>query len=540
MLALRISLIATLILAMSACAGGGGSNKGGTSTESPRILSVPSTTATVGAIYRYDCTAIGTPSPTLSFSGLPSWMMSDSRTIWGTPQAQHIGSAGPITVTADNGTGSVATQIFSITVSGIGGTGSAPQITSSPGTTATVGFLYEYNIVTTGSPAPTLGAMNLPAWLSLSGTTLSGTPAAGDVGQTPPMTITASNGTAPDATQSFAIDVDPAPTGPVLSFSGSTTLTEGDAGGMLGSVDVILTPGTQTPLPTVSVDYATSDGTALETDDYIATSGTLSFSPGQTTKTITFYLIADQVYEPDETFTITLSNPVNATIQQAARVLTIVNDDAPPQGEIITAASRSFREPTSGTSMETLYVGLMQANPGTITVDYTTSGGSASSPADYSAVGGTLTFMPGELTKFIDVVLVGDSVAESDETFTFTLSNPTNATIATPSSTVTIKDSTNLQTEIWMWGDNTQGSAGTGDKQLLSFPLHVIPQFNNTIQILEHRSATIALLEDGTLWSWGRNHLGQLGDPNAGMERLTPGRVQGLSNIVEISTGLGM
>jgi len=90
MLALRITLIATLILALSACAGGGGnSNKGGSSTESPRILSVPSTAATVGAIYRYDCTAIGTPSPTLSFSGLPSWMMSDSRTIWGTPQAQR-------------------------------------------------------------------------------------------------------------------------------------------------------------------------------------------------------------------------------------------------------------------------------------------------------------------------------------------------------------------------------------------------------------------------------------------------------------------
>src|SRR6185295_6298367 len=65
---------------------------------------------------------------------------------------------------------------------------------------------------------------------------------------------------------------------------------------------------------TVSVSYATADGTAIAGTDYNAASGVLTFNPGQTTQTINVQAKGDTLDELDETFTLTLSNPINATI----------------------------------------------------------------------------------------------------------------------------------------------------------------------------------------------------------------------------------
>lgn len=260
--------IATLCLAACPIDSGGGGSSGPSGTQ-PRIVSVPPTSATAGALYRYQPTVTGNPTPTVDVGGFPGWLVWDGTALSGTPSAGDVGTTPQIAVSASNGIGEDAQQTLSIAVvpNGGGGGGGAPQITSTANTSATVGVLYEYNISTTGSPAPVLSQMNAPAWLSLNGATLSGTPAAGDVGSTPQITLTATNGVSPDASQSFSITVAPAPSSPVLTFGGSAMPTEGDAGGMLASVEVVLNPRTQTPVPTVSVDYATSDGTAIETDD---------------------------------------------------------------------------------------------------------------------------------------------------------------------------------------------------------------------------------------------------------------------------------
>ena len=78
---------------------------------------------------------------------------------------------------------------------------------------------------------------------------------------------------------------------------------------------------------TVTVNFATADGTATAGSDYVATSGTLSFAPGIVTQTITVSVVGDTASEPNETFTVNLSSPTNATIVAATGVGTIVNDD---------------------------------------------------------------------------------------------------------------------------------------------------------------------------------------------------------------------
>ncbi len=78
----------------------------------------------------------------------------------------------------------------------------------------------------------------------------------------------------------------------------------------------------------VSVGYATANGTATAGSDYTQTAGTLVFAPGQTSKSVVVPTLGDETFEADETFTLTLSNPVNATIGTATATGTITNDDA--------------------------------------------------------------------------------------------------------------------------------------------------------------------------------------------------------------------
>jgi subtilisin family serine protease len=81
---------------------------------------------------------------------------------------------------------------------------------------------------------------------------------------------------------------------------------------------------------TLSVNYATSDGTATAGTDYTAKSGALIFSARKKTKTITIPITNDTVFEPDETINLTLSNPVGGLLgAQSTAVLTIIDNDGP-------------------------------------------------------------------------------------------------------------------------------------------------------------------------------------------------------------------
>ena len=82
------------------------------------------------------------------------------------------------------------------------------------------------------------------------------------------------------------------------------------------------------PIDTVTVAYTTANGTATAGQDYLPTSGTLTFAPGVTVQTITVNVIGDTVKEPNETFYVNLFNvSTNALIVDSQGVGTIVNDD---------------------------------------------------------------------------------------------------------------------------------------------------------------------------------------------------------------------
>jgi Calx-beta domain/RTX calcium-binding nonapeptide repeat (4 copies) len=114
----------------------------------------------------------------------------------------------------------------------------------------------------------------------------------------------------------------PKPTVSVEDFS----LAEGSSGSQPALFTVNLAKAS--PLR-ITVAYATANGTATAGTDYTATSGTLVFAPGETSQSVDVAVLGDTAVEPDETFTLTLSNPVNATLGTATATGTITNDDAP-------------------------------------------------------------------------------------------------------------------------------------------------------------------------------------------------------------------
>jgi chitinase len=194
------------------------------------------------------------------------------------------------------------------------------------------------------------------------------------------------------------------------------TVTEGNTGTASATFTVTLSAAST---QTVTVAYATGNGSAAAGSDYQSASGTLTFAPGETSKTITVAVIGDRLPEPTETFFVNLSSPTNATISNGQAVGTIVDDE--PRISISDVTKSEGKK--GKTTLFTFTVSLSAAYDQPVTMSYRTANGTATtSNNDYIAKTGTLTFAPGETTKTITIEVKGDSKREANETFYLDLS----------------------------------------------------------------------------------------------------------------------
>ncbi|MFT3706940.1 MAG: Calx-beta domain-containing protein [Archangium sp.] len=193
----------------------------------------------------------------------------------------------------------------------------------------------------------------------------------------------------------------------------------------------------------VSVNYATSNGTATAGSDYTATSGTLSWANGESAqKSFTVPILDDTTYEGSETVTLTLSSPTGgATLgTPSTATLRITDDETPPPGTISLSAT-TYTVGENGTSV-TITATRVGGSAGAVTVDFQTANGTASAGSDYVSNAGTLSWAGGDTAnKTFTVTITDDAIFEGDETVAISIGNPTGgASLGTTSATLTITE----------------------------------------------------------------------------------------------------
>lgn len=213
---------------------------------------------------------------------------------------------------------------------------------------------------------------------------------------------------------------------PVVSIAATqATRLEGDT----GSTPFVFTVTRSSTVGSSAVGWtlasAATNGT--QTEDFTGpVSGTVRFAPGEGSKTIEVQARTDLVVERSEHFSITLSNPVGATLGTVSAVGTVINDDQPVVN--ITALDAVKGEGSTDTTPFTFTVSR-SAGLETSSVNYSVVHRSTSASDFTGATGGTLTFAEGETSRTITLAVVADRTVERAEAFEVVLSNPMGGTL---------------------------------------------------------------------------------------------------------------
>ena len=233
-----------------------------------------------------------------------------------------------------------------------------------------------------------------------------------------------------------------AATAPIISIAGH------DPRPTSGTVNEVFTVtlANGSPTQTTTVNYMTEDGlpvpgptysngNAVAGTDYQSTSGTLTFTPGQTTAQITVPIIGSLAYNPSPTYTVNLSGAVNASIGEDQATGTITSTNAKPVLSITSPPAVS--RPTSGTVNDVFTVTLTGPTELYTAVNYATTSGSAIAGTDYTSTTGQLVIPPGSSTGTITVPILGNTTTTGTVNFTLNLKTPTNGTIQSGAGTAT-------------------------------------------------------------------------------------------------------
>ena len=211
-------------------------------------------------------------------------------------------------------------------------------------------------------------------------------------------------------------------------------VAEGDT----GPTNAVFTVQLTSPFAdVVTVDYATTNGSAVAGVDYVAASGTLTFQPGETNQTISVTTFGNMLDQSNRTFFVNLTNPSTVPLFRSQALGTILDDDPQPS---IAINDISVREGDAGLADATFTLSLSAASALPASVRLITANGTATLRLDYVPTNIVLTFPPGTTNLSTTIKLISDTLLESNETFFVNLSGPTNATIADNQGRCTILD----------------------------------------------------------------------------------------------------
>jgi|CXWL01.1.fsa_nt_gi hypothetical protein len=229
---------------------------------------------------------------------------------------------------------------------------------------------------------------------------------------------------------------------------------------------------------TVSVTAASANNTAtLANLDYVQLAATtITFNPGQATRTVNVTVNGDNTVEASETFFVNLTNPSNASLGDAQGVGTIIADEV----ATVSIANNSKLEGNSGSSNLTFTV-TRSSGTGTASVTVASANGSATSGSDYVAFPATVVnYAAGETVKLVNVSITGDTAFEPNETFTMNLSSPVGLSLGDAQATGTITNDDSVPS--MSISDVSQNEGNAGDTS-----------FNFTVTLSNPSSLTVTV-----------------------------------------------
>lgn len=229
-----------------------------------------------------------------------------------------------------------------------------------------------------------------------------------------------------------------------------------------GTVNLTVNLSSAPTFTPVTVDYATAFGTA-GASDFTATSGTVTFGVGETSKPINVTLNSDALDEDNESFTVTLSNASNTVIATGGgtSTVTITDDDVAPSLSIADPAN--VTEGNTGTTNQTYTITLSAPSAKTVTVIAATAAGTATPNVDYTTGANVVTFNPGDTVKTFAVAIIGDTLDENNENLVVNLLSPSNATVADGQATGIIADNDSTPTIVIDDVTVTEGDSGSAN-----------------------------------------------------------------------------
>ena len=216
---------------------------------------------------------------------------------------------------------------------------------------------------------------------------------------------------------------------------GDANRGEGSAAGVVFTISLSgpAAPDGDGELPDGGRDRAGRDGLRRRS------AARVTFAPGVTSRTVKVTTVADVIDEDDETFSLVLGAPVNATIEDGVGVGTIVDNDTSG----LSVQDLSVTEGHGGSVPATFIVSLSTPSAHEITVSFATVpvSGSALAGVDYVAQSGSLTFPAGSTAAHtVAVDVLGDTIDEANEAFSLQLSSPVHATLTRALARATITD----------------------------------------------------------------------------------------------------
>jgi len=381
---------------------------------SPLIIPAGNTTGTVTVNPTADTTIEADETVTLTLAAGTGYTVGVPNSATGTILNDDLPNLTINDVTVNEGNAGTTNFTFTVSLSAPAGPGGVSFNIATANGSATAGVDYV---------AQSLTGQTIPAGSS-----------------TYTFTVQVNGDTANEPTETFFVNVTGVINAVVVDGQGVGTITNDDplpsmsiddvsvVEGNAGTVSAVFTVTLSAASgQTATVLYATADGTATQPADYTSTSGSLTFTPGQTTRTLTVPVIGETVPEANETFFVNLSGAANATISDNQGVGTITNDDVPvtvspgtlPNGAVATAYSQT-----------------VTASGGTGPYGFAITSGALPAGLTLSA-GGALTGTPTAGGSFNFTVTATDSSAfpgpfSGSQAYTLTIAAPTLALPATP------------------------------------------------------------------------------------------------------------